>query len=64
VAARLGQVLYWGASALAVVAALTGLWAAGTVQGAYAYGQAMLAVAIAALIWLLGRAVLYVLAGK
>jgi hypothetical protein len=63
VAARLGEVLYWAACAVAgllalaaiavFVAATSGDWTATIMLGA-----------LAALVWLFGRACLYVLAGR
>jgi hypothetical protein len=66
--ARLGNVLYWASSGIAV---LLLLWLAGAVIAAIINGEPMndfglmsfLMVGSAALIWLFGRAYRYVLAG-
>jgi hypothetical protein len=52
--ARLGNVLYW---VLAVLAYFTA-------TGTGALQSALLIVAFAGLVWLIGRAILYVLAGR
>jgi len=60
---RLGNVLYWAACGLAVIWALAWLVAAFSVGGSTGI-ILTLGVAGAAVIWLVGRAVRYVLAAR
>jgi hypothetical protein len=60
--ARLGQVLYWGASGFAALVGLAGVALLVLPKADHFVGG--LALGFAALIWLSGRAVLYVLAAR
>ncbi len=65
-AARLGQVLYW--LACAVAASIVGLTAVASSTGTTPAREAAIyvgvAAALSALIWLVGRAIRYILAGN
>jgi hypothetical protein len=62
--ARLGNVLYWAATAVAIVLVVLAVLAYFTATGTGALQSALLIVAFAGLVWLIGRAILYVLAGR
>jgi hypothetical protein len=61
--ARLGDVLYWGTSGLAVLIVFFIAWAVWAAQTTD-YVLVFLAAAFAALVWAVGRACRYVLAGR
>jgi hypothetical protein len=62
--ARFGNVLYWAATAVAIVLVVLAVLAYFTATGTGALQSALLIVAFAGLVWLIGRAILYVLAGR
>jgi hypothetical protein len=62
--ARLGNVLYWLASAIAIALVIFAAFAYYTATGSGALEGALFIVAFAGLVWLIGRAILYVLAGR
>jgi hypothetical protein len=62
--AQLGNVLYWAAAAVAIVLVVLAVLAYFTATGRGALQSALLIVAFAGLVWLIGRAILYVLAGR
>jgi hypothetical protein len=59
--ARLGTVLYWTASAIAVLILALGLWAHANEQANNRVVLVVVATILAALVWLAGRAVRHVL---
>ena len=62
--ARLGTVLYWAATAIAIALIVFAVFAYFTATGSGALAGALFIVALAGLVWLIGRAILYVLAGR
>ena len=62
--ARLGNVLYWAATAVAIVLVVLAVLAYFTATGTGALQSALLIVAFVGLVWLIGLAILYVLAGR
>jgi hypothetical protein len=62
--ARLGIVLYWTATAIAIALVVLAVFAYFTATGNGALPSAGLIVVFASLIWLTGLAILYVLAGR
>jgi hypothetical protein len=62
--ARLGQVLYWAACAIAVFWLILGLFGVFTRETLEPWNDIPVFIGGAILIWLIGRAVRYVLAGK
>ena len=61
---RLGQVLYWAGCAVAFVIVLAGVAVTFNTSDSNAWLATALAVIVALIAWLIGRAALYVLAGK
>lgn len=62
--ARLGQVLYWGLSGIAAISFALGVWV-NVINKAQADWSTLGVVAVfSVVVWLVGRACLYVLAGK
>jgi hypothetical protein len=62
--ARLGIVLYWVATAIAVALVVLAVFAYFTATGSGALAGSVLIVAFAGLVWLTGRGILYFLAGR
>ena len=62
--ARLGIVLYWAATAIAVALVVLAVFAYFTATGSGALAGSVLIVAFASLVWLTGRGILYFLAGR
>jgi hypothetical protein len=62
--ARLGIVLYWAAAVIAIAVVVLAGFAYFTATGTGALQGAMFIVAFAGLVWLIGRAILYLLAGR
>ncbi len=62
--ARLGTVLYWAATAIAIGLVVLAVFAYFTATGSGALQGALFIVAFAGLLWLIGRAILYVLVGR
>jgi hypothetical protein len=62
--ARLGTVLYWAATAIAIALVVFAVFAYFTATGSGALQGALFIVAFAGLVWLIGRVILYVLAGR
>ena len=62
--ARLGIVLYWAATAIAVALVALAVFAYFTATGGGALAGSVLIVAFAGLVWLTGRGILYFLAGR
>jgi hypothetical protein len=62
--ARLGIVLYWAATAIAIALVVIAVFAYFTATGTGALQSALLIVAFAGLVWLTGRGILYFLAGR
>ena len=60
--ARLGIVLYWAATAIAIALVVIAVFAYFTATGTGALQSAVLIVAFAGLVWLTGRGSLYFLA--
>jgi hypothetical protein len=61
---RLGNVLYWAASAIAVLIVLGTILAVANSDNPARYFGAAMGLAAAVVVWLVGRATLYVLAGR
>jgi hypothetical protein len=62
--ARLGIVLYWAATAIAISLVVLAVFAYFTATGTGALQGALFIVAFAGVVWLIGRAILYLLAGR
>ena len=62
--ANIGNALYWLASAIAIALVIFAAFAYYTATGRGALEGALFIVAYAAVVWLIGRAILYVLAGR
>jgi hypothetical protein len=61
---RLGNVIYWGCSGLAAIIVLIGAYGARTIGGDYDFWTLGGALVAAAIVWLIGKASRYVLAGN
>ena len=59
--ARFGIVLYWAATAIAIALVVLAVFAYFTASGTGALQGALFIVAFAGLVWLIGRAILYLL---
>jgi hypothetical protein len=62
--ARLGIVLYWVATAMAIALVVLAILAYFTAKGSGALEGALFIVAYASLVWLIGSAILYLLARR
>jgi hypothetical protein len=62
--ARLGIVLYWVATAIAIAVLILAILAYFTAKGSGALEGALFIVAYAILVWLIGSAILYLLARR
>ena len=62
--ARLGIVLYWVATAIAIALVVLAILAYFTAKGSGALEDALFIVACASLVWLIGSAILYLLARR
>jgi hypothetical protein len=61
---RLSNVLYWAATAITIALVVLAAFAYFTATGSGALPGALFIVAYAVLVWLIGRAILYVFAGR
>ena len=61
---RLGMVIYWACSGLAVLVVLLALYGGTTVGGGYDLWTPVVGLLIASIIWLVGRGGRYILSGS
>jgi hypothetical protein len=62
--ARLGFILYWVATAIAIALVVLAVFAYFTATGGGALAGTVLIIAFAGLVWLTGRGILYFLAAR
>lgn len=61
---RVGEVLYWIACGIAGLFAILGVYLFLTGRDGYAWGSLLLCVIYAGVVWLVGRVILFALAGR